>query len=193
MLRVRVALTALALTLAWAPEAAAQSGPRPLPSSRAIAEVALTYPAGQAPSGAGPLVLRIDYGVPHLRGRTLHTGELVPYGVPWRTGANASTTLRTDVDLMLGDVRLARGTYVLFTLPTPTAWTLIVQRSEAQSSTAYDATFDVARVPLRRSTLTQPIESLSVWFIPSTAPGAGRGELRMAWGTVQLSVDWSIP
>jgi hypothetical protein len=188
----RISFT-FALTLFAFAGAEAQSALRPLPSSRGITEIVLSPPSGQAPAGAAPTAIRVDYGVPHLRGRTLHTPTLVPYGVPWRTGANAPTTLKTDVDIMLGGVRIAKGTYVLFTLPTAAGWTLIVQRGEAQSTTGYDAAHDVARVELRRTTLAQPLESLTMWLIPSTeAGGPGRGELRMAWGSVQLSVDWSI-
>jgi len=191
MMRPTLLLAPLALTLA-AGTLGAQAVRRPAPSTRATAEVSLTYPQGQAPAGATPAVIRVDYGQPHLRGRAMFTDSLVPYDKPWRTGANASTTLRTDVALELGGATLPAGTYVLFTLPARAGWKLIVQRSEAQSATQYDAQFDVARVDLRQRTLASPIESLSIWLVPSTQPGAARGELRLAWGTTELSTDWTV-
>ena len=168
---------------------------RPQPSGRATSEVTLAVPStpgAPAPAGATPKSIRVDYGQPHLRGRRLHTDSLVPYGAPWRTGANARTTLRTEVPLTLGTAPLDTGTYVLWTLPTPAGWTLIVQKPEALSADDYEQRLDVARVPLRRRELPAPIESLTMWLIPSTAPGAARGELRLAWGTVELSTDWSV-
>jgi hypothetical protein len=202
-MRISLATLTLGATLALAapiaaPTLHAQGAPtlRPQPSGRGTSEIALVYPQGQAPQGAAaaapaaPKVIRLDYGQPHLRGRTLHTDSLVPYDVPWRTGANGSTTLRTDVDLTLGGAAIPAGTYVLFTLPTRAGWKLIVQRNEAQSATAYDAKLDVARVDLRRRTLATPLESLTMWVVPSTQPGAARGELRLAWGAEELSVDW---
>ena len=189
-MRPTLLLVPLSLALAVAP-LGAQAVRRPAPSTRATAEVSLNYPQGQAPAGATPAVIRVDYGQPHLRGRALFTDSLVPYDKPWRTGANAATTLRTDVALTLGGATLAPGTYVLYTLPSRAGWKLIVQRSAGQTAD-YVATHDVARVDLRQRTLASPIESFSIWLIPSTQPDASRGELRLAWGTTELSTDWSV-
>jgi hypothetical protein len=163
---------------------------RPAPSGRGISEVTLSYPAGTAPAGAQPAIIRVDYGQPHLRGRKLHTDSLVPYNQAWRTGANALTTFRTDVDLTIGSGRLPKGTYVLFTLPAQAGWKLIFQKSENQSATEYTTARDVLRIDLRHRARTEPVESLTFWLIPSTAAGVGRGELRFAWGTDELSTDW---
>jgi len=56
----------------------------------------------------------------------------------------------------------------------------------------YDAAKDVARIDLRRRTVAEPIESLTMWLIPSTAPGKAQGELRLAWGRSMLSTPWSV-
>ena len=166
---------------------------RAAPSGRGTSEVALIPAQGQPAAGAPATVIRVDYGQPHLRGRALHTDSLVTYDQPWRTGANAPTTLRTDVPLTLGGSPIAPGTYVLFTLPTRAGWKLIVQRSaDPTVATPYDAANDVARVDLRRRTLATPLESLTMWLVPSTQPGPARGELRLAWGAQELSVDWSV-
>jgi hypothetical protein len=136
-------------------------------------------------------VIRLDYGQPHLRGRVLHTDSLVPYDKQWRMGANASTTLTTDVDLVLGGSALAKGAYVLYTIPGRTGWKLIAQKSVGQDL-PYDPKNDVLRIDLRHSALPTPVEALTMWLIPSTAPGPAKGELRFAWGTDQLSTDWSV-
>ncbi|TFG47699.1 MAG: DUF2911 domain-containing protein [Gemmatimonadales bacterium] len=186
---VPAALSAALLTISAGP-LLAQAGLRPAPSGRGTSEVVLTVPA---PEGqAGPeFKIRLDYGQPHLRGRAINTDSLVPYGEPWRTGANAATTLTTDVDLDLAGVSLPKGTYVLFTLPSRTGWKLLIQRDAGQGG-VYKVANDVARVDLRTRQLPASIESLTMWLIPSTAPGAARGELRMAWGTTELSADWQV-
>ncbi len=139
-----------------------------------------------------PLVIQIDYGQPHLRGRVLHTDSLVPYDKAWRTGANGSTTLTTDVDLVVGGVTLAKGKYVLYTIPSRTTWKLVVQRDANQTPMQYSDSNDVARIDLRHTTLASPVESLTMWLIPSLQPGPARGELRIAWGNDQLATDWAI-
>jgi hypothetical protein len=171
----------------------AQGDLRPAPSGRATTAVVLSPPApmgGGAETGA-EYRITIDHGQPHLRGRTLHTDSLVPYGTPWRTGANAATTLSTEVALDLGGSSLPPGRYVLFTLPGQDEWTLLVQRDVGQES-SYDAGNDLARIPLRHRALEAPLESLTFWLIPSTAPGEARGELRFAWGRQELSTDWRV-
>ncbi len=204
---------ALALTVLATGSLSAQAVLRPAPSSRATSEISLSYPrpampmAGMAgmPAAAPtvpattpaapapkPLVIRLDYGQPHLRGRVLHSDSLVPYGKAWRTGASGSTTLATEVDLVLGGATLPKGTYVLYSLPGRDAWKLIVQRSVGQSAMQYADSNDVVRVELRHSTLAVPLESFTMWLIPSLDPGKAKGELRFAWGTDQLSADWAL-
>lgn len=191
-MRSSLATVSLALTLCCAAELSAQAVLRPAPSGRATSEVTLQYPEGQAPEGAQPLTIRLDYGQPHLRGRTLHGDSLVPYDQVWRTGANAATTLRTDVDLTIGGVAVPRGTYRVYTLPRRTGWELILQASAGAAPTSYDPARDFARIPLRRRELSAPLESLTMWLIPSREPGPARGELRLAWGTAELSADWVV-
>ena len=184
------AFTALLLS---ASTLAAQSALRPQPSGLASTQVTLAYPQGQAPAGAKNSIIKIDYGQPHLRGRTMHTADLVPYDKAWRTGANGLTTLTTEVDITLGAASLAKGTYALFTLPTKSGWKLIVQKSVGQSPTEYTEANDVARVDLKLQKLASPIESLSIALIPSTeTTGPARGELRIVWGTESLSTNWSV-
>jgi hypothetical protein len=194
-MRTTFLLAPLALALATSSlSAQAATARRAMPSTRATAEVSLAVPQtpGAAPAtpAPAPAVIRLDYGQPHLRGRALFTDSLVPYDKPWRTGANAATTLRTDVPLTLGGAQVNAGTYVVLTLPSRTGWKLILQREGAPAE--YSAANDVARIDLRARTLPSPIESLSMWLIPSTQPGAARGELRMAWGTTELSTDWVV-
>ena len=105
-------LSTAALALLTLP-AAAQAPARFAPSTRATAQVNLMT----TPEGAAERVIRLDYGQPHLRGRSLHTDSLVPYGELWRTGANATTTLHTDFMLMFGSNHLPAGRYAVFTMP----------------------------------------------------------------------------
>ena len=196
-MRLQHGLLAFAILAGGAAALPAQARMRPAPSGRATSEVTLAYPRDSVPAGAAATArIRIDYGQPHLRGRALNTDSLVPYDKPWRTGANNATTFTTDVDLVLGGQPVAKGTYTIWTIPSRGTWRLMLQKSpdtpSMQAAMTYDAANDAARVELRKTTLQSPVESLTMWLIPSTAPGAARGELRIAWGTTQLSTDWSV-
>ena len=129
--------------------------------------------------------LLVDYGRPAKRGRQIW-GGIVPWGEVWRTGANAATQLRTSRDLAFGDVTVPAGTYTLWTLPTAGGAQLIVNRQTGQWGTAYDASQDLARVPLRPATPAAPAERFTI----SVEPGQGRGGvLRMVWD----DRGWEIP
>src|SRR5689334_20723896 len=65
-------------------------------------------------SSVGNATLTIDYGRPLARGRTL-LGNVVPYDRVWRTGANAATQLTTSAPIRLAGIKLAAGTYTLWT------------------------------------------------------------------------------
>lgn len=162
------------------------------PSTRATSEATISVPRDSAAARGQVLKIRLDYGQPHLRGRTLHTDSLVPYDRVWRTGANAPTTLHTDVDLVLGGGELQRGSYVLYTLPSRAGWTLIVQRLREEMSNEYDASHDLVRIDLRHRVLPEPAESLTMTLIPALGAVPPSGELRFSWGLDELSADWSV-
>lgn len=168
---------------------------RAAPSGRATTEVTLTLVDSVARAAAKPSLIRIDYGQPHLRGRKLLTDSLVPYDKPWRTGANGATTITTDVDLTLGGKTLPKGKYVLQTLPGRNGWKLLVLKGDTGGMAAdapYNPANDLARIDLRQAVLPAPLESLTMWLVPSRQPGVPQGELVIAWGTISLSTAWSM-
>lgn len=145
---------------------------------------------------AGPSRIAIVYGQPHARGRKVE-GGLIPLDTVWRFGANAATTLHTDVDLTLGTLAVPRGDYSLFLLYSKSGWQLIVNSASAVWGTERDARRDLGQTPLVARTRSEPEESLSVYLVPETGrPSTGhadlRGKLRIVWGTTELSTTWSV-
>lgn len=160
-----------------------------MPSGRATTQVTLADPRENPSDPIAPAHITIDYGQPHLRGRTLHTGGLVEYDRPWRTGANAATKMTTDVDLTLGGAVVPRGTYYLLTHPSRAGWTLTLHRDDPLAS---ERAPEFVRIDLRRRELPAAVESLTITLIPSAEQGTPRGELRIAWGNQELSTDWVV-
>jgi hypothetical protein len=167
-------------------QAPAAAGYTAAPSTRATAQVTLNGPRG---STLAPAVVRIEYGQPHLRGRKLHTPGLVPLDTVWRLGANEATEMETGVDLVIGGQTVPKGKYTLFALPSASGWKLIVNKNTGQWGTDYKPEHDLVRVDLKKRALTQPIESFSMWLIPTQ--GTATGELRFAWGDSELSTTWA--
>lgn len=161
--------------------ALAQAAKAPLPrvpiSPRAMEEIAV---------GTGQV--QVEYSRPFAKGRKIF-GGLVPWGKVWRTGANAATTLKTNVDLTLGDVVVPKGTYTLYTLPGEKAWKLIVNRQTGQWGTEYDPKMDLARVGMKVETRADTLEAFTISLLPEDA---FRGSLRISWERLTLSVPYAF-
>ena len=145
---------------------------------------------------SGPSRIAISYGQPHARGLKIE-GGLIPVDTVWRFGANMATTLHTDLDITLGDVKLSRGDYSLYILYARTGYALIVNRGTGQWGTDHDATKDIGRVTLAARTMAEPEPSLSIYLVPdSPDPTTGyaelRGTLRIKWGTTELTTSWRV-
>lgn len=161
------------------------------PSGRVRTEVSLAPPRTPQRPASAPARIWIDYGQPHARGRAV-MGTLVPFDTVWRTGANSSTTFSTDVDLTIGGTLVPKGTYSLFSIPTRTGWTLVINRQTGQWGTAYDASRDFARIPMTTRTLAEPVESLVISLVPATDGPPAHGRLVISWGTTEGAVDWKV-
>lgn len=146
------------------------------------------------PAHSGPSRMIIDYGQPHARGRVVF-GELVPYDEVWRLGANWATTLILDVPMRIGDLALPRGEYTLFLLPRRGDGDLIVSAETRQWGTDYDAKRDFGRTKVRRRTLPESVESLTITLQPVFPQPDGAvpsGTLRIAWGLAEYSTEWRM-
>jgi hypothetical protein len=134
----------------------------------------------------GPAHLLLDYGRPRKRGREIF-GNVVPWNQVWRTGANAATQLTTDVPLTMGGTTVPAGSYTLWTLPSPTGATLIINRQTGQWGTEYDSAKDLARVELERERLPAAVEQFTI----CVDSAAGGGVLRLEWDTICFRVPFA--
>ena len=93
----------------------------------------------------GTTEVRITYGRPQVKGREIF-GGLVSYDEVWRTGANEATTFSVSSDVTIEGEPLSAGTYSLYTIPGPEAWTIIFNNVADQWGTNYDDSEDALRV-----------------------------------------------
>ncbi|MEO5722262.1 MAG: DUF2911 domain-containing protein, partial [Chthoniobacterales bacterium] len=69
--------------------------------------------------------IEVDYSRPNKNDREIY-GSLVPYGQVWRTGANATTTIKLSGAIKLGDKEVPAGEYGVFTMPGADEWTIML-------------------------------------------------------------------
>jgi len=65
------------------------------------------------------------HGAPSAKGREI-MGGLVPYGQPWRLGANEATAIHLSAPASIGGVKVEAGSYSLYPIPGEDEWTFFV-------------------------------------------------------------------
>ena len=136
----------------------------------------------------GPAAITIDYGRPRARGRTI-VGDVVPYNRIWRTGANAATQLSTSAPISIAGIKLAPGTYTLWTLPTQDSVVLIINKQTGQWGTSYRPEHDLARA---RLTVENTPAVTEIFTIDVEQRDAASGVLVLAWDHFRWTAPISI-
>jgi DUF2911 family protein len=133
-------------------------------------------PRGEARATFSGKTIVVDYGRPSLKGRDM-LGK-ADVGQEWRMGADAATTLDTDVALHFGKTVVPAGKYVLRAKKTSaTEWAL---KLDSEGKT-------VAEVPLQASALDTPVEVFTI----DLTPDKGDGIFKMSWGTTALQARFT--
>jgi len=125
--------------------------------------------------------VKICYGRPSARGRTLVGGDPHPFGAAWRLGANEPTTLHTDIPIRFGDVALAAGSYSLYAIPGAESWEIVI-----------NAQVDRWGIPISPEVRADDIGSV---MVPRMRPPAHVETLTIGFGspdgtTVPLVIEW---
>lgn len=174
------------------------------PRGEAATQVGGSYVDGSYTGGSW---ITVDYGRPILRGRTEIWGTGADYGKAlladsqvWRLGANKSTRLWTERDLIIGGKRLPAGEYSLFVDIREDAWTLVISNHKAQAvsgageeglwgSYGYEKEMDALRTEMDLVKNHSSMDQLTISFIDMTQEG---GTLTIMWDYVVASVPFSL-
>ena len=90
----------------------------------------------------------VQYGSPSVKGREVW-GDLVPYNVVWRTGANEASFVELSEEMTVEGEKLPAGKYSLFTIPKENSNWIVIFNSEwdlEHGHFQYDEKNDVLRV-----------------------------------------------
>ena len=146
-------------------------------SAIAIPVLAHGADRGEAKATVAGKTVTIDYGRPVLKGRDMLAQAEV--GKPWRMGADAETTLKTDADLAFGNATVAKGEYVLTaTKVAEGQWQLNVLTKDKAK---------VADVPLELAKAPASVEMLTI----DLKGDKGKGTFTMSWGEVALKTAFT--
>ena len=114
----------------------------------------------------GSDTLMVCYSRPRMLGRPI-MGRVVPFGEPWRLGANEATTLIVSVPVLFGDIRLPPDTYSVYAIPGQREWRVIVNRAVRRWGIPINDTIkteDIGAVTVAVETVTTPVEEFRIQF-----------------------------
>jgi hypothetical protein len=130
--------------------------------------------------------ITLKYSRPSLKGRKM-LGETLPFGKPWRAGANNATTLTFKEAVTVAGTKVPEGEYALYTIPGASQWTVILNKNTklGGSTHLYKAEEDVARFQVKPTKTATSTETLTINFAdltPSTA------NLEILWENTSVKI-----
>lgn len=171
--------TAFLLLVTFMPAFSQIKTPQPSPTCKVSQDVGL-------------IKVDLDYSRPSAKGRKV-MGDVVPFGALWRTGANASTKVSFSDDASAGGVKLAKGTYALYTIPGEKEWTIIFYKNTTFWGAPDAADFkeeDVAaRFNVPVTPLNDKVETFTMNFNNLKNNGA---DLEISWENTKVIVPITV-
>jgi hypothetical protein len=115
-------------------------------------------------------------------------GGLVPWGTPWRMGANEATALHIPFPASVGGVQVAPGEYSLYAVPDEETWTVVVNRSARRWGIPVNDEVrraDVGSFELPVERTEEMVEQLTYAW---EQDGPASGRIVLAWEHTRLEI-----
>jgi hypothetical protein len=144
-------------------------------------------PLGEAILTLGGQVGKLCYGRPSANNRTV-MGELVPFGTPWRMGANEATVLHLPLSATVGGIDLLPGSYSLFAVPGPEEWEIVLNRRAERWGVPIDPEVreaDMGSFTVSAHAMDQMVEQLTFRW---EALDEESGRLLMEWEHTRIEI-----
>jgi hypothetical protein len=136
-----------------------------------------------------PLIARVIYGRPQKNKRNIF-GDLVPYDMVWRAGANEATEIEFFRDVKIDGKKLVKGRYTLYAVPSTEKWTIVLNKeTDTWGAFGYDTKKDVLRTDVKVVTRPDVIDVFTICF---EGTDKKKTDLMIAWDNkeVHLPINW---
>lgn len=134
-----------------------------------------------------PPMVKVIYGRPQKNGKQVF-GNTVAYNKLWRTGANEATEVKFYQDVLFGRVKVAAGTYVLYTIPGEKKWEVILSSNlDVLGAFQYNPVFDIARIKIA-SSRAEEMEVFSINFRESN----DAIQMILGWDTTRVKIPLEL-
>ena len=150
-------------------------------------------PASEVEQMVGLTEIEIEYSRPSMRGREVF-GNLVPFGKVWRTGADNSTKISFDTDVIISGKTIQSGTYSIFSIPNKESWEIIfysdvelwgVPKDWSENKIVFSSMFDVKK--LKKS---NTVETFTISFNDLTNNDVN---MSISWENTSVDIKIEVP
>lgn len=164
----RIAFVAAAFALLAPGKASAQSNATQACWVRGTPERVAARPSilDSASVRLGAGTVKVCYGRPLKNDRQI-MGGLVPFGVPWRMGANEATVIHMPSAGSIAGVPVAAGSYSLYAIPSSKEWQIVVNSVTQRWGVPIDAAVrekDIGSKKVRAESVRSSVDPLSISF-----------------------------
>ena len=133
--------------------------------------------------------ITLTYSRPVARGRRIF-GALVPYGQVWTPGADQATAITFSRNVQIDSHPLSKGSYSIWTIPRPEAWTIIFNKNAKAYHDHYPGEDQDALRFDARPEEGPHVETLTFSFPVVEGKDAA---LRLEWGDVRVPLSIRVP
>lgn len=160
-------------------------------SVEAQIEIPKASPLAKTMQVVGLTDVTLEYSRPAMRGRTIF-GDLVPYNVLWRTGANKNSTITFSTDVKIGGKDLKAGSYAIFTTPSETVWEVTFYSDTDNWGTPknWDVSHVAAILKVNVTKTTEMVESFTMAINTISETGA---HLVISWADTKVDILFEVP
>lgn len=119
-------------------------------------------------------------------------GELVPYGRIWRVGANESTKITVDSDMVVAGNPLPKGTYALYAFPEKDIWEVVFHKNTGHWGDGrknYNALEDAFRIDIAPKKKETWQENFLITFDEITHNTI---IMKWIWGYTEVAIPISV-
>ena len=147
-------------------------------------------PASEIEQMVGLTEIEIEYSRPSMRGREVF-GNLVPFGKVWRTGADNSTKISFDTDVIISGKTVHSGTYSIFSIPNKESWEIIfysdvelwgVPRDWSDDKIVFSSTYKVNKI--------NTVETFTISFNDLTNNDVN---MNISWENTSVDIKIDVP
>jgi hypothetical protein len=152
-------------------------------------ELPKSSPKASVSQRIGLTDIYVSYSRPSKKDREIF-GGLVPNDIVWRAGANEATLFRTSADIVVGNEKLAKGTYSIFIVPTSAnEWKMIFNSDTTLRGTGnLKDENNVITIPGGVNKTGSVTETLEYRFLNVTMSTA---DLALEWDVLRMTVSIS--